>query len=43
LNLLGETTRGLLANAPGLNLIVYGVVLVAMISFLPRGLAGLKR
>jgi branched-chain amino acid transport system permease protein len=43
LNLLGEATRGLVENAPGVNLIVYGVVLVAMISFLPRGLAGLKR
>ena len=43
LNLLGEATRGLLANAPGVNLIVYGVVLVAMVSFLPRGLAGLKK
>jgi len=43
LHLLGETTRGLVENAPGVNLIVYGLVLVAMISFLPRGLAGLKR
>jgi branched-chain amino acid transport system permease protein len=43
LNLLGEATRGLVANAPGVNLIVYGVVLVAMISFLPRGLAGLRK
>ena len=43
LHLLGESTRGLVENAPGVNLIVYGVVLVAMISFLPRGLAGLKR
>ena len=43
LHLLGESTRGLVENAPGVNLIVYGAVLVAMISFLPRGLAGLKR
>jgi len=43
LNLLGEATRGLVENAPGVNLIVYGVVLVAMISFLPRGLAGTLR
>jgi len=43
LHLLGESTRGLVENAPGVNLIVYGAVLVAMISFLPRGLAGLTR
>ena len=43
LHLLGEATRGLVANAPGVSLIVYGVVLVAMVSFLPRGLAGLKK
>jgi branched-chain amino acid transport system permease protein len=43
LHLLGEATRGLLANAPGVNLIVYGIVLILMVSFLPRGLAGLKK
>ncbi len=43
LHLLGEATRGLLANAPGVNLIAYGVVLILMVSFLPRGLAGLKK
>jgi len=43
LHLLGDATRGLLENTPGVNLIIYGVVLVLMISFLPRGLAGLKK
>jgi branched-chain amino acid transport system permease protein len=43
LHLLGDATRGLVQNAPGVSFIVYGVVLVAMISFLPRGLAGLRR
>ena len=43
LHLLGEATRGLVANTPGVSLIVYGVVLVAMVSFLPRGLVGLQR
>ena len=43
LHLLGDATRGLVANAPGVSLIVYGVVLIAMVSFLPRGLAGLRK
>jgi branched-chain amino acid transport system permease protein len=42
LHLLGEATRGLVENAPGVNLIVYGVVLVLMVSFMPRGIAGLR-
>jgi branched-chain amino acid transport system permease protein len=40
LHLLGESTRGLMENAPGINLIVYGVVLIAMITFMPRGILG---
>jgi branched-chain amino acid transport system permease protein len=41
LHLLGEATRGLLEQAPGANLIAYGVLLVVVIMFLPRGIAGL--
>jgi branched-chain amino acid transport system permease protein len=41
LHLLGEATRGLVAALPGVNLIVYGVLLVLMIMFLPRGIIGL--
>lgn len=41
LHLLGETTRGLVAALPGVSLIVYGVLLVLMILFLPRGIIGL--
>jgi branched-chain amino acid transport system permease protein len=40
LHLLGETTRGLVENAPGVNLMVYGVVLIAMVTFMPRGILG---
>jgi len=41
LQLLGEATRNLAGGVPGLSLVVYGAVLVAMVIFLPRGLAGL--
>jgi branched-chain amino acid transport system permease protein len=41
LHLLGEATRGLLEEAPGANLIAYGVLLVLVIMFLPRGIMGL--
>ena len=41
LQLLGEATRNLAGDVPGLSLVVYGVALVGMVMFLPRGLAGL--
>ncbi|MCZ7562574.1 MAG: branched-chain amino acid ABC transporter permease [Burkholderiales bacterium] len=41
LHVLGETTRNLMGDAPGINLAVYGIVLVLMVSFLPRGVMGL--
>ena len=41
LQLLGEATRNLAGDVPGLSLVAYGVVLVGMVMFLPRGLAGL--
>ena len=43
LHLLGEATRGLVSSLPGVNLIVYGVLLVLMIVFLPRGIIGLVK
>ena len=43
LHLLGETTRGLVENAPGVSLMVYGAVLVLRVTFLPRGIAGLMK
>jgi branched-chain amino acid transport system permease protein len=41
LDILGHLTRNLFENAAGLSMVVYGVVLVAMVTFAPRGLAGL--
>ena len=41
----GESAKGLIAIAgeprPGLDLILYGVILVLALGFLPRGLVGL--
>ena len=41
LHLLAELTRNLFGQLPGLNMIVYGSVLVLIVMFAPRGLAGL--
>jgi len=41
LQLLGELTRNLMGDAPGASLVVYGVVLIVMVMFLPSGIAGL--
>jgi branched-chain amino acid transport system permease protein len=43
LHVLGEATRGLMGDAPGLNLVVYGVVLILMVMFLPSGIIGIFR
>jgi branched-chain amino acid transport system permease protein len=43
LHLLGEATRGLVSSLPGVNLIAYGMLLVLMIMFLPRGIIGLVK
>jgi branched-chain amino acid transport system permease protein len=40
LHALGEATRSLTGDAPGVNLIAYGVVLILMVTFLPRGILG---
>src|SRR5262245_2499480 len=40
MHLVGETTRGLMGDAPGINLVVYGVVLILMVTFLPSGIIG---
>ena len=42
LQLLGETTRNLAGDVPGVSLVAYGVALVGMVMFLPRGVAGLS-
>lgn len=38
---LGELTRAVMGDVPGVNLIAYGVVLILMVTFLPRGIIGL--
>lgn len=43
LHALAEFTRGLFGQLPGLNMVVYGVVLVVIVTFLPRGLSGAGR
>ena len=37
----GEATKLVTGDAPGLDLVIYGVVLVAVVAFAPRGIAGL--
>jgi branched-chain amino acid transport system permease protein len=38
---LGETARLMTGDAPGLDLVIYGGVLILMIAFAPRGVAGI--
>jgi len=38
---LGEATKLLTGHAPGLDLVIYGCVLVLVVAFAPRGIAGL--
>lgn len=41
LHLLADLTRNLFGQLPGINMVVYGVVLVLIVMFLPRGIAGM--
>ncbi|WP_346894956.1 branched-chain amino acid ABC transporter permease [uncultured Roseibium sp.] len=41
LHMLSEFTRELIGDLPGISLVLYGIVLVLMVLFMPRGLAGL--
>jgi len=41
LHALGEAAKQATGNAPGLNLVLYGVVLIVALRFLPHGVAGL--
>ena len=41
LQALGEITRNLAGDVPGVSLVAYGLALVGMVMFLPRGVAGL--
>jgi branched-chain amino acid transport system permease protein len=38
---LGEATKLLTGDAPGLDLVIYGLVLIAVVGLAPRGIAGL--
>ena len=38
---LGEITKLVTGDAPGLDLVVYGLMLVVVVAFAPRGLTGL--
>jgi branched-chain amino acid transport system permease protein len=41
LHTLGETTRNVFGDLPGINLVLYGVILVLVMMVAPRGVAGL--
>jgi branched-chain amino acid transport system permease protein len=43
LHLLGELTRNLFGALPGINMVIYGVVLVLIVMFAPRGIAGIVK
>ena len=43
LHALAEFTRNLFGDAPGLNMVIYGVVLILIVLFVPRGLSGVGR
>ena len=41
LHLLADVTRNLFGQLPGINMVIYGTVLVLIVMFVPRGIAGL--
>ncbi|NKE69084.1 branched-chain amino acid ABC transporter permease [Ramlibacter sp. RBP-2] len=41
LHLLADLTRNLFGALPGINMVIYGAVLVLIVMFLPRGIAGM--
>jgi branched-chain amino acid transport system permease protein len=43
LHALGQLATALTGDAPGLNLVLYGVLLIVVLRFLPTGLVGLLR
>jgi len=43
LQLLNEVSESAIGSAPGLNLVLYGVILILIIAFLPEGIFGLAR
>ncbi len=43
LHAVAEFAREVIGDAPGLDMAIYGAILIGMVMFLPRGLAGLGR
>jgi branched-chain amino acid transport system permease protein len=41
LHILADLTRNLFGQLPGINMVIYGSVLILIVMFLPRGIAGL--
>jgi branched-chain amino acid transport system permease protein len=41
LHMLADITRNLFGQLPGINMVIYGVVLVLIVMFLPRGIGGI--
>jgi branched-chain amino acid transport system permease protein len=41
LHVLADLTRNLFGQMPGINMVIYGAVLIVIVMFLPRGIAGL--
>jgi branched-chain amino acid transport system permease protein len=41
LHLLSDFTRNLFGELPGINMVIYGTVLVLIVIFVPRGIAGI--
>ncbi len=41
LHVLADITRNLFGQLPGINMVIYGVVLVLIVMFLPRGISGI--
>jgi branched-chain amino acid transport system permease protein len=41
LHLLSDLTRNLFGSLPGINMIIYGSMLIVIVMFLPRGIAGM--
>jgi branched-chain amino acid transport system permease protein len=42
LHVLADLTRNLFGQMPGINMVIYGAVLIVIVMFLPRGIAGLS-
>jgi branched-chain amino acid transport system permease protein len=41
LHVLADVTRNLFGTLPGINMVIYGIVLLIIVMFSPKGIAGL--